>query len=180
MRKVILKIHASLDGYVRGPDGDVMDWVFKTYDDELQHWEVATLWAAGTHIMGRKLYEEMAAYWPTSTEPFAPPMNEIPKVVFSHTLTESDWSGTQFANGDLAEEIERLKREPGKPILLHGGPTFMQALAERDLIDEYVVIVHPVVLAGGLPLFGKAAELALLEARAFPAGALVLRYGRAG
>ena len=167
MRKVILKIHASLDGYVRGPDGDVMDWVFKTYDDELQQWEVATLWAAGTHIMGRKLYEEMAAYWPTSTEPFAP-------------LTESDWSGTQFANGDLAEEIERLKREPGKPILLHGGPTFMQALAERDLIDEYVVIVHPVVLAGGLPLFGKAAELALLEARAFPAGALVLRYGRAG
>ena len=107
-------------------------------------------------------------------------MNEIPKVVFSRTLTASDWNATRFASGDLAEEIERLKREPGKPILLHGGPTFMQALAGRDLIDEYIVIVHPVVLAGGLPLFAQAAELALLGAEAFPAGAVVLRYGRAG
>ena len=179
MRKVMLKIHCSLDGYVRGPDGDVMDWVFQTYDDELQQWEVATLGAAGTHIMGRKLYEEMAAYWPTSTEPFAPPMNEIPKVVFSHTTTESDWNATQFASGDLAEEIERLKREPGKPILLHGGPTFIRALAERDLIDEYHILVHPVVLSGGLPLFTKPMNLKLLGSTAFPAGAVLLTYGRA-
>ena len=179
MRKVVLKIHTSLDGYVRGPDGDVMDWVFKTYDDELQQWEVDRLWAAGTHIMGRNLYQEMAAYWPTSSESFAPPMNEIPKVVFSHTLASAEWSGTRIARGDLTEEIERLKREPGKPILLHGGPTFMQALAERNLIDEYSIIVHPVALSGGLPLFATPTELKLLDTKAFPAGAVLLTYGRA-
>ncbi len=73
MRKIRLKIHTSLDGDVRGSDDDTLDWVFKTYDDELQQWEVDGLWAAGTHIMGRNLYEDMAGYWPTSNEPFAPP-----------------------------------------------------------------------------------------------------------
>ena len=66
MRKVVLKMHVSLGGYVRAASGDVMDWVFRTYHDELKAWEVDLLWQAGTHIMGRRLYEEMAAYWPTS------------------------------------------------------------------------------------------------------------------
>lgn len=179
MRKVRFKIHTSLDGYVRGSDGDVMDWVFKTYDDALQQWEVDALWAAGTHIMGRNLYEEMAAYWPNSNEPFAPPMNEIPKVVFSKTLQDATWPGTRIASGDLAAEIERLKREPGQPILLHGGPALTQSIAELGLIDEYTVIIHPIVLAGGLPLFAKRIDLTLLDSKVFPAGAVALTYGRA-
>lgn len=177
MRKMRFKIHTSLDGYVRGPDGAVMDWVFKTYDDELQQWEVDRLWAAGTHIMGRNLYEEMANYWPTLNEPFAPPMNDIPKVVFSKTLTAT-WSGTRIASGDLAAEITQLRSEPGKPILLHGGPTLTRALAELDLIDEYTLIVHPTALAGGLPLFVKPIDLTLLDEKVFPAGAVALTYGR--
>ena len=179
MRKIRLKIHTSLDGYVRGSDDDTLDWVFNTYDDELQQWEVDGLWAVGTHIMGRNVYEDMADYWPTSNEPFAPPMNEIPKVVFSKTLQEATWRGTRIARGDLASEIEQLKREGGKPILLHGGPALTQALAELDMIDEYTVIVHPIVLAGGLPLFATPIDLKLLDAKVFPAGAVALTYGRA-
>ena len=148
MRQVVLKMHVSLDGYVRAGDGDVMDWIFRTYDDELKAWEVDLLWQAGTHIMGRRLYEEMAAYWPTSTEVFAPPMNEIPKVVFSRTT--------------------------------HGGAEFAQGLSRLGLIDEYRLIVHPVVLAGGLPLFKHQHDLKLLDARQFRGGAIALTYARAG
>ena len=179
MRKILFKIHMSLDGYVRGPDGAVMDWVFKTYDDELQQWEVDRLWAVGTHIMGRNLYDEMAGYWPTSNEPFAPPMNQIPKVVFSKTLAAATWHGTRIGSGDLAADIKQLRSEPGKPILLHGRPTLTQALAELGLIDEYTVIVHPIVLAAGLPLFAKPIDLKLLDSKVFPAGAVALTYGRA-
>jgi dihydrofolate reductase len=97
MRKVVLRMHVSLDGYVRAASGDVMDRVFRTYHDELKTWEVDMLWLAGTHVMGRRLYEEMAAYWPTSTEAFAPPMNEIPKVVFSKTMRRADWTHSRVS-----------------------------------------------------------------------------------
>jgi dihydrofolate reductase len=179
MRKVVLKMHVSLDGYVRAASGDVMDWVFRTYDDELKAWEVDTLWQAGMHIMGRNLYEEMAAYWPTSTDDFAPPMNEIPKVVFSKTLKRADWSNSRVASGDLAEELSRLRREPGKDILVHGGATFVQSLSTLGLIDEYRLIVHPIALTGGLPLFAEIMDLKLLDSKAFPAGAIALIFYKA-
>lgn len=179
MRKVILKIHVSLDGYIRAASGDVMDWVFRSYDDELQAWEVETLWQAGTHIMGRNLYEEMASYWPTSSEAFAPPMNEIPKVVFSTSMEHANWEHTRVAGGDVAGEIARLRQEPGKDILAHGGAAFAKSLSRLELIDEYRLIVHPVVLSGGLSLFDAAMDLDLLSTRSFPAGAVALIYGRA-
>lgn len=178
MRKVILKMHVSIDGYIRAASGDMMDWVFRTYDDELKAWEVETLWQAGTHIMGRNLYQEMAGYWPTSTEEFAEPMNTIPKVVFSRTLKQTDWNNSRIASGDVAKEITRLKQEPGKDILVHGGAEFVQALSKLALIDEYRLIVHPVVLSAGLSLFAEATDLKLLGSKAFPAGAIALTYGR--
>lgn len=178
MRKVVLKIHVSLDGYIRGADGDVMDWVFRTYDNELKAWEVDLLWQAGTHIMGRNLYQEMAAHWPTSTEDFAPPMNEIPKVVFSKTLKQANWRKTHVVSGDLAEELDRLKQEPGQDILVHGGANFVQSLSKLNLIDEYRLIVHPVVLGSGLPLFAEGMDLDFLASKTFPAGAIALIYGR--
>ncbi len=77
MRKLVLKMHVSVDGFVGGPNGEV-DWVFKSMDEGAMAWTVDALWQAGVHIMGSRTYYDMAAYWPTSTEPFAPPMNEIP------------------------------------------------------------------------------------------------------
>lgn len=176
MRRVILKMHVSLDGYARGAEGDVMDWIFDTYDDELQAWEVDMLWQAGVHIMGRKVYEEMAAYWPTSTEVYAPPMNEIPKVIFSKTVRETTWVGARIENGDLLEAMTLLRNEPGKEILAHGGPDLAQSLMRHDLIDEFRLLVHPVTLGGGLPLFTERTKLRLAGARAFPGGTVLMTY----
>jgi dihydrofolate reductase len=171
-------MHVSLDGYVRDAGGEVGDWVFRTYDDELARWEVELLWQAGTHVMGRRLYEEMAAHWPTSTEVFARPMNEIPKVVFSRSLRHADWQHTRIADGDPGAELDRLRREPGKDIRVHGGATLAQSLARLGAIDEYRLIVHPVALAGGLALFDAPMDLALTATHAFPAGAAALTYAR--
>ncbi len=164
---------------MRATDGDVMGWVFRTYDDELRAWEADLLWQAGTHAMGRRLYQEMAAYWPDSTEVFAAPMNDIPKIVFSKTLQQAEWKHTRIVQGDVAAELARLRQEPGKDILVHGGAEFAQSLAGPGLIDEYRLFVHPVVLAGGLLLFKQPMDLKLLSTRTFPAGAVALTYGRA-
>ncbi|WP_433235760.1 dihydrofolate reductase family protein [Streptosporangium sp. CA-135522] len=178
MRKVVLKMDVSLDGFVGAPGGEV-DWIFRDFDDELRAWIVEVLWQAGTHIMGRVTYHDMAAYWPSSTEEFAPPMNELPKVVFSTTLKEAAWNDSRVADGDLAEEISRLRRQPGNDILAHGGAQFAQSLSKLGLIDEYRLIVHPVALGSGLPLFAQAIDLKLVGSRTFGSGAVALTYERA-
>jgi dihydrofolate reductase len=122
--------------------------------------------------MGRVTYEAMAAHWPDSDEPHAPPMNEIPKVVFSRTLDEAPWGETRVPRGPLAEEVAALKGEPGKDVLLHGGAVITQALAREGLIDEYRMIVHPLVLGEGPPAIASR----LVESRRFPAGAVALTY----
>lgn len=130
MRKLVLKMSVSVDGYVGASDGDV-GWVFRSIDAEVTKWIVDELRNAGTHIMGRVLYEEMAAYCPTSTEPYAAPMNEIPKVVFSKTLKRADWQVSEVASGDLQEEVSRLKQAPGGYILAHSGSRFAQSIFKR-------------------------------------------------
>ena len=169
-------MHVSLDGYIRAENNDNLSWIFNTYDDELKTWEVDLLWKAGLHVMGRNLYEEMAAYWPTSTEVYAAPMNEIPKAVFSRTLKTVDWKGTHIINGNVENEITLLKKEKGNDILLHGGAAFVHSLAKAGLIDEYNLIIHPVIHAGGLHLFSERMNLKLMSARSFPAGAILLTY----
>jgi dihydrofolate reductase len=177
MRKVVLKMHSSLDGFVLGPGGD-LDWAFETFDQEMAEWEVAGLWEAGVHVMGRATYHEMAEHWPSSTEPYAPPMNEIPKVIFSKTLEQADWTGSRIVRGDLTDEMNALRAEDGKHILVHGGATFAQALVEADLIDEYRLVVHPVALGDGAALFPRKVDLKRVELRAFPAGAMGLVFRR--
>lgn len=127
--KLILKMHTSIDGFVCTPTGDD-SWLFPHFEENLQRWEVERLWQAGVHIMGRTLYEIMASYWPTSTEPYAAPMNEIPKVVFSKSLRAAPWGETRIVDGDLADEIARLKKQTNKDILAHGGAAFAQSLAQ--------------------------------------------------
>jgi dihydrofolate reductase len=174
MRKVVLKMDMSLDGYV-GPLDEEAEWLMRHYDDELSQWVVdEVLRKAGTHVMGRKTYEEMAATWPTSDAVFAAPMNEIPKVVFSRTLESADWPETRIAGGDLSEEISRLREEPGKDILVHGGSNLVTQLNRAGLIDEYRVIVHPVAIGEGDPLFGGRTDLNLIDSKTFGTGAVAL------
>ena len=109
---------------------------------------------AGAHLMGAATYAAWTGYWPSTSGPFARPMNEIPKVVFSDSLTSADWGETTIAAGDLAEAITRLKQErPGGYLLAHGGARFARSLVQTGLIDEYRLLVHPVVLGAGERIF---------------------------
>jgi len=133
----------------------------------------------GTHIMGRVTYEQMAAYWPTATGDYAAFMNNLPKVVFSKTLPTADWAGSRIARGDLAEEVAALKSEAGGEIMAHGGAAFVQALSRAGLIDEYRLVVLPVALGNGLPLFKdltKPLRVDLTAARSFPDGTVIHVY----
>lgn len=179
MRKVILSMSMSLDGSVhsdRQHPGALPE------DDELMRWRLDWMsGAAGAHLMGRATYQEMASFWPQSKHPYAAPMNDIPKIVFSKTLTEGDatWPTTRIARGDLATEIAAIKEAPGPDVIAWGGATFAAALAASDLIDEYRLAVQPVAVGRGHLLFGQlpaAQYLTLVEAKSFACGVVVHIY----
>src|SRR5256714_11200974 len=123
MRPVVLQMGVTLDGFVHGAKG-YEDWGLPPEDEEVVAWKVASLREAGTHIMGRATYEAMASVWPNTTGVYADVMNEIPKVVFSKTLTRAEWAESRIADGDLAGDIDRLKREPGGVMLKLPGDEF--------------------------------------------------------
>src|SRR3989475_11688390 len=135
MRRLILQTGVSIDGYVAALDGS-HPWNDGSEDEAVKRWILDSVWAAGAHLMGRVTYEEMAAFWPTSTSDYARPMNEIPKVVFSKTLKHADWPETRIASGDLGEEIARLKREPENDLIAYGGAAFDQAPSRLRLGHE--------------------------------------------
>jgi dihydrofolate reductase len=152
-------------------------------DEELEEYFVTKLRRAGTHIMGRNTYENMAQHWPKSTELVAPVMNDIPKVVFSKTLQSAEWPDSRIASGDTAEEIARLKQEPGGEIVAHGGVRFVQSLARLGLVDEYRLYVYPIAVGRGTSLFADPQHpqaLRLVTCTAFLSGVVELVYQRAG
>jgi dihydrofolate reductase len=151
LRKVVLIMTASLDGYVVAPEGSAVGG--EPEQPELKQWKLARISRAGTHIMGRVTYDAMGAVWPNSKDDYAGPMNDIPKVVFSKSLKEATWPESRIASGDLAHEIEALKNEPGGEIIAWGGARFAQSLAREGLVDEYAIITRPLAYGGGKPLF---------------------------
>ena len=178
MRRVVLQMGVTLDGYVAGPGGEG-DWRLPPEHPDVRAWKVASLRQAGTHIMGRVTYEQMAAHWPNAAGDYAEFMNQLPKVVFSATLPAADWAGSRIARGDLAREIAALKNEPGGEIMAHGGAAFVQALSRLDLVDEYRLVILPVALGSGLPLFKDLPQplrVDLTEARSFPDGTVIHVY----
>jgi dihydrofolate reductase len=178
MRPVVVQMGVTLDGFVHGAKG-YEDWGLPPEDDEVVAWKTVSLREAGIHIMGRVTYEDMSQVWPTGTGVYADAMNDIPKVVFSKTLTHADWDGTRIADGVLTEDIEALKREPGGVILAHGGQRFIDSLIRGDLIDEYRLVLHPVVIGQGTSFFRALAapmRLDLIEARTFPSGTAIHTY----
>jgi dihydrofolate reductase len=179
MRRVVLQMGVTVDGYVAGPGGEG-DWGLPDEDPDVRAWKVASLGQAGAHIMGRVTYEEMAGYWPTATGDYADFMNTLPKVVFSRTLAAAGWAGSRIARGDLTEEITALKGESGGEIIMaHGGAAFVQALSRLGLIDEYRLVILPVVLGNGRPLFkdlAKPLRVDLTEAKSFPDGTVIHVY----
>jgi dihydrofolate reductase len=137
----------------------------------------------GTHAMGRVTYEQMSQHWPYSSDDYAAPMNDLPKVVFSRTLQAADWKNSRLASGDLAKEISALRREPGADIIAWGGASFVQALSRAGLVDEYRLVIKPVALGNGLPLFKDLPapiRLQLVEAATYAAGAALHIYRPVG
>jgi len=128
MRKLVLKMAVTVDGFVSGLNGE-LDWFHRYSDEDGLLWMEKCLWNAGVHIMGRKSFESMGSYWPTSTNALAEPINKIPKVVFTKqedldlTKFENSWSEALVAS-DLCSEIAKLKQQEGKYILAHGGASF--------------------------------------------------------
>jgi dihydrofolate reductase len=178
MRRLILQTSVSIDGYVAALDKS-HPWGVEGQDDGIKRWILDSVSRAGAHLMGRVTYEEMASTWPTSTSDYARPMNEIPKVVFSKTLQHADWPETRIAGGDLAEEVERLKRESGNDLIAYGGATLDQALTRLGLVDEYRLMVQPAALGAGLPLFKDLPgplHLELVEATTYSTGVAVHVY----
>ena len=176
MRNVVLIMTASIDGFVVAPAGHAGGL---PEPKELERWKLDRIRRAGTHIMGRVTYLEMASAWPTATGDYAAPMNDIPKVVFSKTLSEATWPESSIARGDLAAEIKVLKNQSGGEIIAWGGAEFAQALSRAGLIDQYVIVVQPVAFGGGKPIFRNlrnALHLRLLGTTTFPSGTMLHLY----
>jgi dihydrofolate reductase len=183
VRKVTCSMGVSLDGYIVGPDGS-FQW--SAPDEEVFRFCTDEVRALGVHLLGRRLYETMT-YWesmdgdPSLTAPeqeFATLWTSLPKVVFSTTLT-SVVSGYRLADGGLAAEIERWRAEPGEGHIALGGATLLAGAAELDLVDEYRLRIHPVLVGGGTPFFPRAdrrADLELVDTRTFSSGVAHLRY----
>jgi dihydrofolate reductase len=184
MRRIIVSEMVSLDGYFARADGG-LDW--HVVDDEFNAFARKQLDEMDILLFGRVTYEGMASYWPTEAAMTDDPeiahaMNRLRKVVFSRTLTTVDWSNSQLAHGDLAEEITRLKEQPGKDMALFGSGEIVSGLTRLDLIDEYRLFVCPTVLGSGKPLFAGLSDtlnLELLKAQPFMSGVVLLDYRRA-
>lgn len=178
MRRLILQTGISIDGYVAAVDRS-HPWGNEGEDEAIKRWVLDSVWGARAHLMGRVTYEEMAAFWPTSTSDYARPMNEIPKVVFSKTLKQAEWAETRIAGGDLREEIGRLKREPGNDLIAYGGARLDQAPSRHGLVDEYRLMIQPAALGAGLPLFKDLPaplQLELVEATTYATGVAIHVY----
>jgi dihydrofolate reductase len=185
MRKLIAFNHVTLDGYFTDGRGD-MSWAHKQ-DPEWQEFVAHNASGGGELLFGRVTYQLMAGYWPTpmarQNDPaVAERMNNLPKVVFSRTLEKATWNNTRLLHGDLAAEVQKLKDEPGELMVILGSGSIVAQLAEAGLIDEFHIVLNPIVLGAGKTMFASVKDklpLKLADTRAFSNGNVLLRYALA-
>jgi dihydrofolate reductase len=185
MGKIITTTWVSLDGFIAGPDGE-MDWII--VDDEMGKYEDDIVSAANTLMFGRVTYQSFAGSWPyvpdnpqasEGEKAYARKLNAMRKIVFSTTLPSADWHDSHLLREINTEAITRLKQESAGDILIYGSASIMQALTNLGLIDEYQLLVHPVVLGGGKPIFKDIQtkqNLQLVKTKTFPSGVIGLYY----
>lgn len=181
MRKLFSFNMVTLDGFFAGPGGDI-SW--HNVDDEFNEFAIQQTGTLDVIMFGRVTYEMMASYWPTDAaikdDPIvADQMNRSAKLVFSRTLDKAEWNNTRLIKDHIAEEIIKLKQQPGKDMALFGSANLMSTLVHLDLIDEHRIMVNPVVLGDGIPLFQgvkKPFKLKLVNSRTFRSGNVMLYY----
>ncbi len=181
MRKVLFFMMTSLNGFYERGAWEI-DW--HHVDDEFTKFSIEQIETVDTLLFGRATYEGMAAYWPTEAAAADSPtvtakMNETPKIVFSRTMERADWENTRLVRSDAAEEVARLKSQPGKDLIIFGSSDLAASLAKHGLIDEYRINVQPVALGDGLPLLHGLDEplrLELVSSTAWADGPITQTY----
>ncbi len=181
MRRIVAGLFMSLDGVVESPER----WHFPYLNDEMGAAVGAAMAAADTMLLGRRTYEEFAGYWPHqgSDVPMADQMNTTPKLVVSTTLDRVEWQNSTLVKGNVVEELTRLKGQPGKNINITGSGTLVRSLLRDGVLDELMLLVHPIVVGRGKRLFeegGAQVPLKLVDSRTFGTGVLSLTYEPAG
>lgn len=185
VRKVIVSEYVSLDGVMEDPGGaegfEHGGWSMQFFDEDAAVYARDQLFATGALLLGRVTYEGFAAAWPSMTDEagFADRMNSLPKFVVSTTLEEVGWNNSTLIKGNIREAVSELKQQGGQDILIYGSGDLVHTLMQDDLIDEYRIWVHPVVLGSGKRFFrdGSATSiLRLVDTRMFGSGVVVLSY----
>lgn len=185
MRKLKLQVQISIDGFIAGQNGE-MDWMVWDWDDECKKYVSEMTELIDCIIMGRNLAVGFIPYWENvASNPddpqysFGKKMTDTPKVVFTKTLDKSEWNNTVIAKGDLIEEVNNLKEQNGKDIIVYGGAAFVSSLIKAGLIDEFHLFVNPTAIGVGLPIFKELdmkQNFALKKAIAFECGIALLQY----
>jgi len=187
MGKLIVSEFITLDGVIEAPGGDDSlgersGWSMPYFNEETAKFKLADLRESDALLMGRVTYQIHAAAWPSETDEFADLMNGLPKYVVSTTLETVEWNNSRLIRGNIPDEVKKLKQAIQRTILIEGGSDLANALMRRDLIDEYRLLVHPVVVGQGKRLFqegGPMQALKLIEATSFRTGVVALTYQRA-
>lgn len=189
MRRLIVSINVTIDGFVAGPDGE-LDWHFDRWTQEMADVQCKYLSKADTILLGGITYKAMAAYWavakndicyPRDDITFAHLINSKRKIVFSDTIDRLTWENSERIGGSLIGEISRLKNKPGGDIIIYGSVILLTGLLKSNLIDSYILWQHPVLLGKGKTLFGKNGALInmhLSDVKQFETGVVLLKYDK--
>lgn len=187
MRKLVLFAHMSLDGFAGDAQGGLG---FLSYNHELQQFAEEVVQTVGAPVYGKNTYHLMAGYWPTVlSDPNAGAgelaharwVHEVPKIVFSTTLPGADWNNTTLISSNVVEEVNRLKQQDGKDLVIFGSPGLAKNFMNLGLIDEYKLTLHPIILGEGISLFDSnshRSSLQLLASRTLGSGVVTLHYAR--
>lgn len=187
VRNIIVSVRVTLDGFMAGPQGE-MDWMEAFFDDALATYESELQQRVDTMLLGRETYQGLASYWPqVALDPATPPdlaafahqLNAMRKLVFSKTLPRVEWTNATLVPEIVPEAIKQLKHEPGRDIVIYGSGSIVRTLTQLSLIDTYQVLVYPVILGSGKPLWSDSlhpVKLSLVSTQTHPSEVVVLVY----
>jgi dihydrofolate reductase len=187
LRNIIVSMRVTLDGFIAGPHGE-MDWMEAFFDEALATYESELQQRVDTTLFGRVTYQGFASYWPqVALDPASPPglveyaqrLNAMRKLVFSKTLSHVEWNNSTLVKEIVPEDIIHMKNEPGRDMVIYGSASIVRTLTKLGLIDTYQLLVFPVVLGSGKPLFQgllHTVKLSLVSTRTHPSGVVVLSY----
>ena len=187
MRKIIVSMRVTLDGFIAGLHGE-MDWMEEFFDEALANYESELQKMVDTTLFGRETYQGFESYWPkVALDPASPKglaeyaqqLNTMRKIVFSKTLSRAEWNNSVLLHEIDPEEITKMKQEPGRDMVIYGSASIVQTLTNLGLVDRYQLLIFPIVLGSGKPLFHDIShkmKLSLISSTTHPSGVVVLAY----